>query len=93
MMSFTRLSNQSHSCNLNSCFYVQNKLWRNFCLSSRLYIDIKKKSVALDVFFLKKKKNIFPSYLQALADINMALTSGGNGIQTCGQITFMCVAC
>lgn len=47
------------------------------------------KSEERDVFFLK---NIFPSDFQAVEDINLDLILR-NGIQTCGQIKFMCLAC
>lgn len=47
------------------------------------------KSVIFDAFFLKKK-NIFPSDIQAIVDMNLDLILEKNGTQTCGQITFIC---
>lgn len=46
-----------------------------------LYIDIQMKSVVLNVFFLKNKRNIFPSDFQALVDINLDLISGKVGFK------------
>ncbi len=64
---------------------------RRFFFMLYLYINIQIKSV-VQMYFFQKKRNIFPSDFQALADRKPESQLGENGILTRGQITFRCLA-